>query len=168
MTVFWRKNWYIYIAYVIYLLWFFSHICRTVEIIVTLNSFLTRLCIMCTHGLSSFNLTHQIEYKVKYFLERVFSIQKEQHLYMKYFLKNIPDILYESNNGYAPDFTLSMLRLLSSKVEERKYYFWKPSEPCDVGTHWTALAEYSLMSTHMSGLFASFCIGQISHQQHKV
>ena len=46
------------------------------------------------------------------------------------------------------------------------------SEPCQVGIHWIALAEYSQMSTHVPGFqssfrfFASFCIGQISHQQH--
>ena len=39
--------------------------------------------------------------------------------------------------------------------------------------HWKALAESSQMSTHLPGFqsfvrfFASFCIGQISHQQHK-
>ena len=36
---------------------------------------------------------------------------------------------------------------------------------------WRALAEYSEMSTHAPdtflGFFASFCIDQISHQQHK-
>ena len=52
--------------------------------------------------------------------------------------------------------------------------FWKPSKPCHVGTHWIALAEYPHMSTHvpgfshfLKGFFASFCIGQISHKQHK-
>ena len=68
--------------------------------------------------------------------------------------------------------TLPMLRLLSSKAQTRKY-FWKPSKPCHVGIHWIALGEYSQMSTHVSGFqssssyFASFCIAQISHQQHK-
>ena len=50
--------------------------------------------------------------------------------------------------------TLPMLRLLSSKAQRRKY-FWKPSEPCLVGTHWNALAECSHMSTHLPG-FQSF------------
>ena len=42
-----------------------------------------------------------------------------------------------------------------------------------IGTHWIALTEYSQMSTHLPGFqsflkfFALFCIGQISHQQHK-
>ena len=42
-----------------------------------------------------------------------------------------------------------------------------------VGTHWIVLPEYFQMSTHMSGFqsffrfFASFFVGQISHQQHK-
>ena len=68
--------------------------------------------------------------------------------------------------------TLPMLRLLSSK-EQRCKYFWKPSKPCHVGIHWIELAEYSQMSTHLPGFLSffrfltSFCIGQISHQQHK-
>ena len=65
--------------------------------------------------------------------------------------------------------TLLMLRLLSSKAQGRKY-FQKPSKPCHVGIHWKALAEDFHMSTHLPGFrsffrfFASFCIGQISHQ----
>ena len=62
-----------------------------------------------------------------------------------------------------------MLRLLSSKAHGRKY-FWEPSKPCCVGTHWIALAEYYQMSTNVvvfQSFFASFCIGQISHQQHE-
>ena len=49
--------------------------------------------------------------------------------------------------------------------------FWKTSIPCHVHIHWIALAEYSQMSTQMTGcqsflrFFASFCIGQISHEQ---
>ena len=48
----------------------------------------------------------------------------------------------------------------------------KPSEPCHVGIYWKALAEHFQMSTHVPGFqsfrrcFASFCISQISHQQH--
>ena len=58
-------------------------------------------------------------------------------------------------------FTLPMLRLLSSKAKGQKD-FGKPSKPCLVGTHWKALAEYSLRSTHLPGFqeffknFASF------------
>ena len=46
------------------------------------------------------------------------------------------------------------------------------SKICHVGIHWIALGEYS-QSTHVSGFhtflsfFASFCNGQIGHQQHK-
>ena len=49
----------------------------------------------------------------------------------------------------------------------------KTPKPCHVGIHWIALTEHSQMSTHMPGFqsffgfFASFCIGKISHQQHK-
>ena len=62
-----------------------------------------------------------------------------------------------------------MLRLLVSKAHGCKD-LWKPSKPCHFGTHWIALTEYSHMSTHMPGFqsffrfFASFCIGQTSHQ----
>ena len=38
--------------------------------------------------------------------------------------------------------TLPMLILLSSKGQGHKD-FQKPSKPCHVGIHWTALAEYS-------------------------
>ena len=64
-----------------------------------------------------------------------------------------------------------MLRLLSSKAQGGKD-FCKPSKPCLVGVHWIALTEYSQMSTHVPvfqsflRFFTSFCIGQISHQQH--
>ena len=67
--------------------------------------------------------------------------------------------------------TLPMLRLLSSKEQGCKY-FWIPSKPCHVGIHWIALTEYSQMSTHVPGFqsffrfFATFFIGQTSHQQH--
>ena len=50
--------------------------------------------------------------------------------------------------------TLPMLRLLSPEAQGRKD-FWKASNPCHVGIHWIALAEYSQMSTHMPG-FQSF------------
>ena len=51
--------------------------------------------------------------------------------------------------------------------------FWKPSKACHVGIHLKALTEYSQMSANVSGFqsfsgfFASFCVGQISHHQHK-
>ena len=44
---------------------------------------------------------------------------------------------------------------------------------CHVGIHWIALAEYFQMSTHLPGFqslfrfYVSYCIGQISHHQHK-
>ena len=70
-------------------------------------------------------------------------------------------------------FSLLMLSLLSSKKHGRED-FWKSSKPCQVGFHWIAPARYSQMSTHVpgflsffKGFFASFCIGQIRHQQHK-
>ena len=68
--------------------------------------------------------------------------------------------------------TLPMLRLLLPKAQWCKD-FWKPSKPCHVGIHWIALTEYSQMSTHLPEFrsflrfFASFCNGQISHQQHR-
>ena len=49
----------------------------------------------------------------------------------------------------------------------------KPSRPYHVGIQWIVLSEHSQMSTHVPGFhsffkfFASFCIGWISHQQHK-
>ena len=68
--------------------------------------------------------------------------------------------------------TLPMLRLLSSKAQECKD-LWKPSKPYHVGIHLMALIQHSQMSTNVPGFqsfpsfFASFCIGQISHQQQK-
>ena len=50
--------------------------------------------------------------------------------------------------------------------------FWKPSKPCHAGVHLIAVPECSQMSTHLPvfqsflRFFASFCIGQISYQQH--
>ena len=57
----------------------------------------------------------------------------------------------------------------------QRLFYKKQPKPCHVGTHWIALADNSQMSTHesqclsnfFSGSFASFCIGQIRHQQHK-
>ena len=66
-----------------------------------------------------------------------------------------------------------MLRLLSSEAQECNN-FSKPSKPYHVGINLKALPEYSQMSTHVPGFqsyfsvfFASFCIGKVSHQQHK-
>ena len=51
--------------------------------------------------------------------------------------------------------TLPMLRVFSSKGQERKY-FSKRSKPCHVGIHWIALTEYSqVKSTNVPG-FQSF------------
>ena len=67
--------------------------------------------------------------------------------------------------------TLPMLRLLSKTQGCND--FCEPSKPCHVGIHWITMAEYSQMSTHVprfchfSGFSALFCIGEISHQQHK-
>ena len=68
--------------------------------------------------------------------------------------------------------TLPMLRLHSFQAHRWKD-FWKSSVPCHVGIHKKALAEYSQMSINVPGFrpflrfYASFCIGQISHQQHE-
>ena len=70
------------------------------------------------------------------------------------------------------DLTLPIQSPLSSKAQGHKI-FCKPSKPCHVGINWIALVAYFQMSTHISGFrsffrfFASFCIGQISQQQHK-
>ena len=76
------------------------------------------------------------------------------------------------NTFTACALTLPMLTLFLSKVPGCKD-FWKTSKPFKFSTHWIALAEYSQMSTHLPGFqsfssfFASFCIGQISRQQHR-
>ena len=69
--------------------------------------------------------------------------------------------------------TILNLRLLSSKAQGCKD-FWITSQPCHVGIHKIVIGKYSQMSTHVQGFqslfysfFASFCIDQISHQQHK-
>ena len=70
--------------------------------------------------------------------------------------------------------TIQILRLILPKAQRRKDFLkaiktlscWYSLD----SSHW---AEYSQMSTHMPGFqsffsfFASFCIGQISHHQHK-
>ena len=75
--------------------------------------------------------------------------------------------------GILNDNSLPMLRLLSSKAQGFKD-FQKTSKPCHGGIHWIGIAEYSQMSTQVPGFhsffrgfFASFCIGQITLQQHK-
>ena len=66
-----------------------------------------------------------------------------------------------------------MLRLLLSKAQGCKDFI-KLSTLYHIGIYWIALAKYYEMSTHVPGVqsffffLASFCIGQISHQQHKV
>ena len=69
------------------------------------------------------------------------------------------------------ELTLPMLKLLSSKAQVHKDS--KKTKTCHVGIHWIALTEYSQMSIQKPRfqsflrIFASFSIGQISHQQHK-
>ena len=88
-------------------------------------------------------------------------------LLTKAFVRKISPLYNHSVLGtYRPS---SMLRLLSSKAQWHKD-FWKQSKHCHVGIHWKALAEYSRMSPHapvFRSCFASICIDQISHQQHK-
>ena len=68
--------------------------------------------------------------------------------------------------------SLPMLRIIPTLAQGDKY-FSKPSKPCHVGIHRIVPTEFSQVSTHVQGFqsffrfFASFCIGQISHQQHK-
>ena len=63
--------------------------------------------------------------------------------------------------------TLPMLRLLSSKAQRPKD-LWKQANPCHVGIHWKALADFSQMSTHVSGFrsffrfFASFVFAKVA------
>ena len=61
--------------------------------------------------------------------------------------------------------------LLSSEAQECKH-FWKTSKPRHVGIYWIAVAVYSQMSYPLDRVsvfffLASFCIGKLSHQQHK-
>ena len=78
----------------------------------------------------------------------------------------------EIRNASKITLTLSTLRLFSSKAQECKI-LEITLKPCRLGIHLKALAEYSQISTHLQGLsyffgfFASFCISQIRHQQHK-
>ena len=85
---------------------------------------------------------------------------------------NNQKVAWASTIGPIANLTLPMLRLLSSKAQKRKI-LWKPWKPCHFGIHLKALVECFQMSTHLPGyqlfssFFASFCIGQISQQQHK-
>ena len=88
------------------------------------------------------------------------------HVYMR------PDMKASRNNSL-------LLALNPSNAEAtfiqstRTQIFLKAIEPCRVGIHWNALTEYFHMSTHLPGFrslfraFASYCIDQISQQQHK-
>ena len=78
-------------------------------------------------------------------------MREETRLSFKHFIIIIQMLLFGTGHvrGLPTDgLTLPMLRLLSSKAQERKD-FWKTSKPCHAGTHWIALAEYSHMSTHL-------------------
>ena len=86
------------------------------------------------------------------------------------------DLLRTNHLGHILTLTLPMLRLLLLSKAQGCKDFRKPSKPCHIGIHWLALVEYSQMSTNyqctgVSIIFQffwlSFCIGQISHQQHK-
>ena len=58
--------------------------------------------------------------------------------------------------GYDTWFlTLSMLRLLLSEAQRCKD-IRKSLKPCHVGMHWKAFAEYSQMSTNLSGFPSLF------------
>ena len=59
---------------------------------------------------------------------------------------------------------LPMLRLLSSKAQGHRA-FWKPSKPCHVGLHGIAHKYPYARVSVIFKVFASFCTGQISHQQ---
>ena len=79
---------------------------------------------------------------------------------------------YVSMSEWGITITLPILRLLSSRAQGCKG-FRKPCKSCHVGIHWIALNEFAQMSTHVAGFqsfympIALFCIGQISHHQHK-
>ena len=104
-------------------------------------------------------------------------IQPEFHLYTRlnfnerqYITRD--KIPYVHNKTRVDILTLPMLRLFSSK-EQGCNHFWNPTKPCHVGIHWITLVECCQMITNVPSFqsffrfFASFCIGQISHQQHK-
>ena len=81
---------------------------------------------------------------------------------------NVGQMYHTSRQQFLEELlTLPMLRQLLSKAQGSKDYL-KPSKPCHVGIHWIALAEYSFARVWwFFRLFASSCIDQISHQQHK-
>ena len=62
----------------------------------------------------------------------------------------ISSLLFLHLTCWENSLTHPMLRLLASEAQGRKI-FWKSSKPYHVGIHLKALAEYSLMSTHMPG-----------------
>ena len=74
---------------------------------------------------------------------------------------------FERNNPFAAEiiFVQCTKKQIIMKIIRTK--------SCGLGTHMKALAKHSQMSTHSPGFqsffrfFASFCIGKISHQQHK-
>ena len=80
--------------------------------------------------------------------------------------------LVSTHSCLETSLTLPMLGQISSDSQGRKD-FLKPYKPCHVGIHQKAPTKNSQMSTHVPGfqslfrIFASFCIGQISRQQHK-
>ena len=55
--------------------------------------------------------------------------------------------------------TLPMLRLLSSKAQER-YDFWKTSKSCHVVIHWIALTEYPYVS-HFSAFLSNIVLAKL-------
>ena len=87
--------------------------------------------------------------------------------YEKMALKRRFKALYDSFSIQF-NLTLPMLRLLSSKTQERKD-FWKPSKPCWYSldsSHWVPSLS-TLRWVPICNRFQLFSFGQISHQQHK-
>ena len=86
-------------------------------------------------------------------------------LYYPFIVKNIigPDNNFHPTHAEAAFVPSTMMQS----------FLKSNSKPSHVGINWIALAEYSQMSTYVPGFhsfvrfFASFCIGQISHQQDK-
>ena len=82
---------------------------------------------------------------------------------------NIQDYLLQ----LKPTLTPSNAEAAFVQSTRKQRNLWKTLKLCHVGIHWIALVEYFQMSTHLPGFqsffrfFAWFCIGQISHQQHK-
>ena len=65
--------------------------------------------------------------------------------------------MYNSEQGHSEeeDIREDRLSVLRGTFVKGDKDFRKPSKPCHVGIHWTALTEYSQMSTHVPG-FQSF------------